>query len=543
MKNLQRSKLIPVLVGMIFLSVILLNSIITSGVATTPTSTSPTTATAIQPSLIECPIDFLNEEIVTNPTKTSMMIAMKPAEAADIYVEYGTAGGTYGRRTAVQNVAADESVFFSLNGLQANNEYQYRVRCKKPSEASFGTRKEHSFKTLKKENTSINFAIAADSHIFQGWIKYACDNNQTYYPNQGFQNFLSTKNNILSKDFDFLLISGDNFNTHGQASSVSCPGHTEYGVGTVQSHSQAAARYEKTLSPEVWGSVATDMPFLYMLGNHEGETYFGNSLGSCQHYGNTIDFSRTARLSHLPDPTQVYSGSQNQDLYYTFTSGDARIIILDIMTGNQDYPSLDEWSLGPNQIAWFKQVLETNEKEWVFVFMEHLAGGDPNSSSCNVFGGGTYDYARGGLRATDTQLINGTFSGEQEYLNNLMVNHSVDIVFHNHDHVMAAGEAQDPNGIGEGIYYVVTGHAAGNSSASRWSDDPWFQKAYDYNYDGVGDFDQGITGTRDVGFFDITVNATQADIKYIRSDAENASIDGTVSVEFTLFSDGTSTLP
>jgi hypothetical protein len=41
----------------------------------------------------------------------------------------------------------------------------------------------------------------------------------------------------------------------------------------------------------------------------------------------------------LPDPTAVYDGSDNGDLYFSFTSGHARFIILDVMSGPLDDPS------------------------------------------------------------------------------------------------------------------------------------------------------------------------------------------------------------
>ena len=57
---------------------------------------------------------------------------------------------------------------------------------------------------------------------------------------------------------------------------------------------------------------------------------------------------------------------------------DARFVILDVMSGPEDYPQTPEdWTLGADQLRWFERILSENDHTWVFVFMEHLVGGVP----------------------------------------------------------------------------------------------------------------------------------------------------------------------
>ena len=101
-------------------------------------------------------------------------------------------------------------------------------------------------------------------------------------------------------------------------------------------------RYDVALSPALFGRLTRQLPFFYVLGNHDGEARYGDSEGSYGHFEDTRALSRGARLRHLPDPTSVYPGSENGDLYFSFVSGDARFIILDVMAGPLDYPKVPE---------------------------------------------------------------------------------------------------------------------------------------------------------------------------------------------------------
>jgi hypothetical protein len=354
-------------------------------------------------------------------------------------------------------------------------------------------------------------------------------------------NFLRTLENLQTTDLDFVIAAGDNFMTHSNRLKP-CEGWARIGSGTVRTAEQADLRYELALSPELWGSVTNRLPFFYVLGNHDGEARFGDARGYYGHYPDTRPLSRGARMRHLPDPTRVYHGSRNGDLYFTFTTGDARLIILDVMSGPDDYPARPEdWTLGPDQLRWLEGVLRDNDRTWTFVFIEHLVGGVPGLHTHLPPDADRpeYAYGRGGILSTLDGTPSSEFVGEQALLQELMRENDVQLFFHAHDHVALVGEKLDTEGRGEGVHYVMGGQAS--SLGPRWIRLPRFRQNTDYDGDGEPDFLSEVNGTAKPGFYRVTVHgSSSAEVAYVSSDAES---NGEVVFDFTVLPDGSSTLP
>jgi hypothetical protein len=301
----------------------------------------------------------------------------------------------------------------------------------------------------------------------------------------------------------------------------------------------------------LWGKLTRELPFFHVLGNHDGEARYGDAEGSYGHFEDTRALSRGARLRHLPDPTAVYDGSQNRDLYFTFTSGDARFIILDVMSGPDDYPSVPEdWTLGAEQLAWFERVLQGNDRVWTFVFIEHLDGGimRPDGLPLPHPGGekGKHAYGRGAMRATLDGTPRGEFRGEQALLQKLMRENGVDVFFHAHDHIAVVGEKRASDGSGEGVYYAMGGQASGDEFGPGWSRFDWFQQQVDYDEDGVADFlsgrKSGGNASSRPGFYRVSVNGKRSiELAYVVS-SPRPELDGTIAFGLTIRADGTSSL-
>jgi hypothetical protein len=481
-------------------------------------------------------VEFVMEEILTNPTQHGVQLALIPAEPAELVLELRAAGEAASLRSARVSVRARELAVLRVEGLSPGTAYGYSVLVRRPGDGDFTRRAGESFRTLREgEGGEFRFAYVADSHIVGWWMKATCHPRADYL--LSFENFQRTLSNIEDSGVDFVIAGGDNFMVHSPR-FLSCEGYEEYGNGTARSAEEADLRYAAGLAPGTWGRLGRRLPLLYVLGNHDGEARFGDALGSYGHFEDTWSLSRQARLRHLPDSTDVYDGARDGALYYTFTSGDARFIILDVMSGPRDYPrGPEDWTLGPTQLEWFTRVLRENDRTWTFVFLEHLVGGSPHLKE-----GWSYHYGRGGLRATQDRSVRGLFVGEQALLQRRMAEHSVDVVFHAHDHVAVVGEKLDRDGRGEGVIYALGGEGAGGKDTPPWQQRAWFREEMDYDENGVADFLEGATGSVGAGFYRVTVAGSErGDLAYVQSDPDPA-LDGRTAFEVSLFADGTSTL-
>jgi hypothetical protein len=238
-------------------------------------------------------------------------------------------------------------------------------------------------------------------------------------------------------------------------------------------------------------------------------------------------------------------GSDNRDAYFTFTSGAARFVILDVMAGTPAIPlTADDWTLGAAQLAWLEAVLKHNDSPWTLVFIEHLVGGVAGLEGRPFIfkhgPKGDYHYGRGGIRGTSDGTPEGTFLGEQARIQELMSLYGVNLFFHAHDHVATVAEKREADGRGSGVYYAMAGQASGSSEGPGWVDNIWFEEAMDYDGNGEADYYSNFNGTRHPGFYRITIRGRERiDVHFMRSDV----VETRTAFEFSLFPDGSSTLP
>jgi hypothetical protein len=491
---------------------------------------------------------FLVEEILTRPTRESVQLSLVPAEPLELRVEYGDVPGSLDQQTPRQTRQAEELAVFALEGLRPGGSYRYRVLARRPGERSFVERPEGRFRTLYADpDTVVRFGYAADSHITGRFNGARCQGERRAGKRRavlGVANFERILQQLAAADLDFVVAAGDNFMTHAP-NLVSCDATRALGDGTVRTAAQADARYRLALSPRFWGRVGPSLPLVFVLGNHDGEARFGDASGSYSHYSDTRRLSRGARSRHLPSGVKVRSGGEG-DTWYSFASGPARFIVLDVMSGPSDFPrSAEDWTLGEAQLRWFEQVVRESTEPWTFVFLEHLVGGvtSPDGQASVTPGGppGQYHYGRGGLRSTVDGSLRTPFRGEQARIQRLLSEHGVALVFHGHDHVAVVGEKQDERGRGEGVYYAAGGQVAGAGDGPGWSRFPWFQEQYDYDGDGRADFLDAENGTLEAGFYRVTVyGRKRVDVAFTASRAEQPEGDARDLLSLSLYPDASS---
>lgn len=136
-------------------------------------------------------------------------------------------------------------------------------------------------------------------------------------------------------------------------------------------------------------------------------------------------------------------GSPGQD-YYALTWGDALLVVLNVMSYTEvplllDYPMgvPEDWTLGPEQLAWLETTLADSSARWKFLFIHHAVGGAAGDYANTIYGRG------GGLAAN---------VGEQAYVHDLMVTHGVQTFFYGHDHVFT-------DMVVDGVHYSLPGSA------------------------------------------------------------------------------------
>ena len=505
----------------VFLWVIIIAGVITWQSDALPIHPLFVTSQAAPQSFGNCTIPFEIEETLMLPTKNGVSLVMAPKEPATLFVEYKNDGEVYKDKTPSQTVVAGQTAKFTINNLRPGNTYTYRIQCKPANQrVPFAPRTEHTFKTLPVKGQTFSFAYATDTHFYSAWSKAMFTNNPNF-----FQEFKKTVSNIASDpSLSFVVLGGDN----AQTQCYGCPGGTIDGVtyapNSVLTTGQAELRYKTFLAPDNWGVVTKTLPFVYVLGNHEGET--NPSINECGHSTANSNSSMAARKKYYADLFPIYGGDPD-GRYYSFEAGDMLIGIVDVMYEQDTLPQTPgEWQFtGDIQKNFIENTLKNSQAKWKTLFAEHLMGGD------EVFGIQCYHYGRGGLRATNNDLPTGIFKGDQaiiqSWLEQYVVGGGANFFLSGHDHVaITPTEKLNATGDGTRTYYVKGGVVGANAQA--WQSEDLFKKEMDWDLNGTADYFTDTIGTLKRGYYRITVSPTQVLFEYVQTDMENSSLNGTV---------------
>jgi predicted phosphodiesterase len=356
--------------------------------------------------------------LLSCPTETSIRInAVNNTQPGEAIVELRTPGDAdWERRATLPALAPYGLLESTLRDLTPATAYQYRILLKAGSESSFREAAAGSFRTQRHGPATYTALLMTDPHTGSfppgSWPVRTLD---------------KVVENAAPLKPEFVLDLGDN---------VAWPGSREYSQKDPAGATNAYARYRRQIGP-----LSKDAPFFAVIGNWNGE--------SGKFTPESIARVAGVRRALMPAPNHLTSpqgGSEGED-YYAFSWGDALYVMLNIQTYSKpsrpallpslmaDVNSVEDWTLGEKQMAWFETTLSKATQRFRFVCVHHPAGGKAGDDLNTLYG-------RGGSRAWNT--------GEQVRIHALMKKHKVQIFFYGHDHVFV-------DDVVDGIHYTLPG--------------------------------------------------------------------------------------
>ncbi len=371
--------------------------------------------------------------ILGRATDKSVVASILSAEAAEGFLEVGTASGRYSRKTAVTAFPSGQAVEIPLEGLAPGTEHFYRLSYRKPGAGSFTARAEQRFSTAKPPGKAFVFTIQGDSHP---------ERPQSSHPDL----YARTLQTAAADKPDFHICIGDDFS-----------------VDKVREVKPAALAEPYLLQRPFLGLIGQTAPVFLCNGNHEQASLFNFMQKDERHdVAVGVQLARN-RLYPLPGPEGFYSGHATPfpgigalKSYCAWTWGDALFVILDnywhspglVDSGFQggakgkegraekEGKNRDGWgvTLGDDQYRWFKRTLETSKARHKFVFAHHVMG----SGRGAVEVASTYEWGGEGRKGE------GSFKekrpGWDLPIHQLMVKHKVSVFFQGHDHLYCQQE-------------------------------------------------------------------------------------------------------
>jgi hypothetical protein len=466
------------------------------------------------------PVSFLTEEMLFHPRADGVTLTLMPAEDAVLMVEYGAPRSW--RRTPRQVVSAGELAVFDLGDLWPDGSFGYRVLAGRPGERELLPRAVHGFRTLRSPGASFTFAITGDSHAWSVYSQDTCVGSGFPLPTSWKILRESLRSLRDDPDLDFVVMGTDNAMTKCAACKACPVDGLPTSNGDADDQLDADLRYRALLSPKIYGIFGADLPMLYMLGDHDGEQGWPEVAG-------IKALSLPARLKHMPNAYESYGdtlGAAPQGNWYAFETGDVLVVALDPSARTPTQPtSPQDWTLGERQLDWLIHTLASSRATFKIVLSEHLLGGVSDPAV-------PFWKGRGGLTATTNGQINGEFSGEQSIIHEALKEYGAQLFMTFHDHVVVWGEKVDENFAPEGVIYAIGGRSSG--IAHNWTNLTWYQKAMDYDGDGVPEYMTGTTGTRAPGWFKVTVDGRDSmHMQYLRS-STNPALNGQEVLSFTI---------
>lgn len=366
--------------------------------------------------------DFLSTEVLGRPTASSVGVSAAPKDELEVYFEVGTASGAYGAQTKPATCAAGLPFVTTLDGLEGNTQYFYRMRWRKPGASVFGAGPEHAFHTARPKNTPFVFTMQADPHLDEqsdlNLYKVALDNELADAP-------------------DFMIDLGDTF---------MCEKHTQPFDATVQAAQDPAvvnARY--LFEHGNFGRIAHSVPLLLVNGNHEGEAGWLNDGTP----SNLAVWTTQARKAFFPVPEDgpFFSSPDMADpivgkrgAWYSWTWGDALFVVLDPCWYTATKTKTDGWvwTLGEQQYDWLQETLQKSDAPFRFVFVHNLVGGLLGLARGGVEAAPFYEW--GGQNEDGTAGFASHRPGWAKPIHQVLVDNHVTAVFHGHDHVYVKQE-------------------------------------------------------------------------------------------------------
>jgi hypothetical protein len=354
--------------------------------------------------------------LLARPTASSVLINTRNGgESVSAVVELLGAEGPDIMRTTPPILAAPGAMLeWNLTGLTPATRYRYRIRAAGSTGAD-GLLGRGGFITARGASDQFTMVLMTDPHT-GSWA-------------DGSANLRVMDDVIANVERDapdFILALGDNV-----AWSSSRNAAQTSDAGAVAAYEQ----YRRHM-----GRLTAYAPHFSALGNWDGE--------SGKFPAASVALVRGVRHRLLPNPdhrTYAEGGSAAQD-YYAFTWGPALWVVLNVQSYSKssvpiplpsarDVERVEDWTLGPEQLAWLERTLKGSSAPFKFIGIHHTVGGNAGNPSDTLYG-------RGGARAANV--------GEQKIVHQLMRDHGVQIFFYAHDHVFV-------DDVVDGIHYALPG--------------------------------------------------------------------------------------
>ncbi len=441
--------------------------------------------------------------ILGRPTAESVVVQVAAAEGSQAFAEYGPTSGDYTNRSASVETSADGLADITIDDLEPDSRYFYRVSYRADSASDYRTGEEFSFHTQRPKGSTFTFGVQGDSHPER--------TNNMYHPDL----YLRTLEQVANAQPDLYFMLGDDF-------SISNP-MADFYQGNSDALNQRVVDAVYLNQRNFLGTMANSTALFMVNGNHEeARRHF---LGTPLHDVSIFAGSARTRFFPLPAPDDFYSGNPEpvpgigllRD-YYAFEWGDALFVMIDpywsspVPVGNSGGMSAglsEEWDLltrtardrwastmGDAQYQWFRETLSGSDARYKFVFTHHVLG----------VGRGGIELAKnfewGGYSADGTWEFDERRPGWELPVHQTMVKYGVTIFFQAHDHIFVRQEL-------DGVVYQSVPNPADDTYTGR------NKNAY-------------LSGDilDNSGYLSVTVSPQELQVDYIRSYLPKDEVDG-----------------
>jgi len=423
--------------------------------------------------------NFSGSIVLGSPTTNSIKLNIFSADqSGNITVQYGASTSLFDHQSAVATVMAGAPLQISLDGLNANTQYYYRLYYQPAGGSGAGPTDSYTFRTARPVGSTFTFTIQADSHLDE---------------NSDLNVYLRTLANVAADSPDFHVDLGDTFMCEKASQPLV--------AGTPQAPDQATVNTRYKYERANFGVMSASVPLFLVNGNHEGEA--GWILDGT---ANNLAIWTTQVRQQLylnPTPDSFFSGDTFTESYvgqraswYSWQWGDALFIVLDPYW-NTTTKSTDGWSLslGQRQYNWLRDTLAASTAKYKFVFIHSLVGGLDGQYRGGIEGAPYFEWGGKNLDGTDGFATKRPGWGVP--IHQMLKQYGVTTVFHGHDHLYAR---QVLDGI---IYQEVPQPSAKNTSSG-----PSLATAYHY-----------ASGTilSSAGHLRVTVSPTNVKVEYVRA--------------------------